>query len=176
DGRTESRAPRPGRANGRAPRRQDRSRPLSLSALRWPAAARLDHAGAGGGTGDPLPRRAVLRPRLRDDAVHARTVAAHLHGNRNAHRAGLPRPRGGGLPRRSCAAAVAPSRARRRLRPLRNAAPARRRHALAGRLRDHEGALPRNLPARGAARMSRLDPYLPVLGVAGLILLWYIAV
>ena len=52
------------REAGRAPRRQDRSQPLSLSDVRRPAAAGLDHARAGGRAGNPVPRRAVLRARL----------------------------------------------------------------------------------------------------------------
>ena len=44
----------------------------------------------------------------------------------------------------------------RRLRTLRNAAPPHGRDAVASRLRDHQGALPRNLPARGVPRMEKI--------------------
>ena len=63
---------------GRASRRQDRPQSLSLRDVRRTAAARLDHAGARRRAGDPVPRRAFFRARLRDDPVHARAVAAHL--------------------------------------------------------------------------------------------------
>src|SRR5581483_9809673 len=43
-------------------------------------------------------------------------------------------------------------------------------------VRAREGALPRHLPARGATAMKRLEPLLPVVGVIGLIVVWYIAV
>ena len=90
--------------------------PLPLPDVGRPAAARLDHARAGRRAGDPVSRRAVLRARLRDDAVHARAIAAHLHGDRHHHGAGVARSRRGGLSRRPGAAAVAPSGAGRRFR------------------------------------------------------------
>ena len=41
----------------------------------------------------------------------------------------------------------------------------------------HQSALPRGIPARGAQGMKKaLDPFLPIVGVIGLIGLWYLAV
>ena len=108
----EGRAARAHRAAGRPSRRQDRPQPLPLRALGRPAAADLDHARARGRAGNPVPRRAVLGARLRDDAVHARPAAAHLRRDRHHHGAGLARSRGGGLSRRPHPAAVAPAGAR----------------------------------------------------------------
>ncbi len=64
---------------------------------------------AGGRTGNPVSRRAVLRARLRDDAVHARAAAEAVHGKRHYDGAGVARPRRGGVSRRPRAAVVAPS-------------------------------------------------------------------
>src|SRR5262249_10584421 len=134
----------------------------------------FDHAGAGGRAGDPVPRRAVLGARLRDDAVHARAAATAVHGNRHDHRAGLARSRGSGLSRRSGAAALPPSGADRRFHAGALGAAAHRCDALRARLRAHQGALPRSVPARGEAGMkaSRLQAFLPVIGVVGLIAVW----
>ena len=68
--------------------------------------------------------------------------------------------------------------AHRRLRALRRRAAARRRDAVGARIRPHQGALPRRVPARGAQGMRhiRFDPYLPIIGVIGLIAIWYVAV
>ncbi len=56
-----------------------------------------------------------------------------------------------------------------------DAAAARRRDALRGRVRGDQGPLPGGVPARGAQGMKR-DALLPVVGVAGLIAVWYLAV
>ena len=58
----------PHREAGRASRHQARSQSLSLSDVRRPAAAGLDHARARRRAGDPVSRRAVLGARLRNDA------------------------------------------------------------------------------------------------------------
>ena len=111
-----ARTPRPHRDAGRPSRHQARPQPLSVSDVRRPAAAGVDPARAGGRAGNPVPRRAVLRARLRDDAVHARAVAAHLSGDRHHHGAGVARSGRGGVSRRPGAAAVAASGAGRRIR------------------------------------------------------------
>src|SRR6516165_9912514 len=163
-------------ADGRQPRRQDRPQPLSLRAVGRPAAARLDHAGARGGTANSFSRRAVLGARLRDDAVHARPAPAHLRGDGNDDGTRLARPRGGGLSRRPHSPALAPSGMHCRLRALRRRATPHRRDAVAARLRPNQGALPRHIPAGGSQGMTRFDPYLPIIGVVGLIVVWYLAV
>src|SRR5690606_25941858 len=52
--------------------------------------------------------------------------------------------------------------------------PAHRRDFVRRRFRADQGALPRRLPARGSARMNtkRLDAFLPLIGVAGLVAIW----
>ena len=91
-GRPAEAAPRPHRSAGGASRHQARSRPLSLSDVGRAAAARLDPARARSRAGNPVPRRAVLGARLRNDAVHARAIAAHLYGDRHHHGTGFARP------------------------------------------------------------------------------------
>ena len=124
---------RPHRGAGGAARRQARPETLSVSDVRRPAAARLDHARAGGRSGDSVPRRAVLRARLRDDAVHARAAAAHFSGDRHHDGAGVARSGRGGVSRRPGIAAVAPPGAGRRLRAGDGGAPAHRRDAVGAR-------------------------------------------
>jgi ABC-type glutathione transport system ATPase component len=60
-----------------------------LSDVRRTAAARLDPARARGRAGNPLSRRTVLGARLRDDAVHARAIAADFFGDRHHHDPGV---------------------------------------------------------------------------------------
>ena len=135
-----ARTPRPHRDAGRASRHQARPQPLSLSDVRRTAATGLDHARAGGRAGNPVPRRAVLGARLRDDAVHARAIAAHLSGDRHDHGAGVARSRRGGVSRRPCAAAVAASGAGCRIPAGHRGAAAHRRHPLRPGFRAHQGA------------------------------------
>src|SRR4029077_18655659 len=59
---------------------------------------------------------------------------------------------------------------------LRRAAPAHRPDAVGSRLHQHQGALPRNLPARGTQGMKRLQPLLPFVGVAVLLTVWSLTV
>ena len=62
----------------------------------------------------------------------------------------------------------------RRLRALRNAAPAHRRDAVGARLRDHQGALPGSLPARGAARNETRSIHICRSSAwSALIVIWY---
>src|SRR5262249_54574610 len=125
-----------------------------------------------------LSRRAVLGARLRDDTIHARPAPAHLRGNGHDDGAGLARPRGGGISRRPHSPTLAPSGVHCRLRALRRRAAAHRRDAVAARLRPHQGPLPRRIPAGGSQGMksTHFDPYLPIIGVVGLIVIWYLAV
>src|SRR5262249_38135601 len=53
---------------------------------------------------------------------------------------------------------------------------AHRRDVVRSRVRACQGTLPRGLSARGAQDMKRLTPYLPVVGVIGLLLVWTLAV
>jgi ABC-type Fe3+/spermidine/putrescine transport system ATPase subunit len=62
---------------------------LPVRTVGRPAADRLDHARAGARTRGAVPRRAVLRARLRDVAVHPREAAGGLHADRHHHDAGL---------------------------------------------------------------------------------------
>src|SRR5262249_52597636 len=98
--------------------------------------------------------------------------------NRHDDGARLARPRGGGLSRRPHSAALAPSGVHCRLRALRRCAAAHRRDAVAARLRPNQGPLPRRIPAGGSQGMksTHFDPYLPIIGVVGLIVIWYLAV
>src|SRR5207237_5400559 len=90
--------------------------------------------------------------------------------------------RGGGLSGRPHSAAVTAPGHHRRLCGVRRRASAHRRDALGAWFRTRQGALPRRVPARGAQgngramNRDRLHLLLPLIGVIGLIALWYIAV